>query len=185
MRTRTKILVPAVATVLALLAGGPSAAALLDDDLALSADGAGPADCNGGVQEQSLARLNDTPVTLAEGGWAPVPGSFVTFVTPAMDSDHLLVTYSAEGRLQGQGVNVVAPADFVEVQVLLDGVPMPPVNDLSFTTDAGQADSTQVCKRVGPGNHTVRVTYRLVDQAGNNALTGTLDDQLLHVEISD
>jgi hypothetical protein len=187
MRTRTRILVPAVATALALLVAGPSAAALVDDDdRAVSAGGNGVADCDGGVAEQSLARLNDLPVPLAETG-APtgVPGTVVTFTTPAMDTDQILVTYTAEGRLQGQTGSVVAPVDFLRVVITLDGALLPPSNDLAFTTDAGQGDSTQVCKRVGPGNHVVRAWYELVDQGGNNALTGTLDDQLLHVGIAD
>jgi hypothetical protein len=186
MRTRTRIIVPAVATMLALLAAGPSAAALVDDDRALDAAGSGVADCDGGVQEQSLARLNDLPIPLVEnGGPAGVPGSFVTFATPGNDTDQILVTYSAEGRLQGQSGSIVAPVDFLRVVVTLDGALLPPANDLAFSTDAGQGDSTQVCKRVGPGNHTVRVFYELVDQGAANVLTGTLDDQLLHVEIAD
>ena len=187
MRTRTRILIPAVATALALLAAGPSAAAVVDDeDRAISAGGNGVADCDGGVQEESLARLNDLPVPLVENG-APVavPGTLVTFTTPPMDSDQILVDYSAEGRLQGQTGSIVAPVDFLRVVITIDGVPVPPANDLAFSTDAGQGDSTQVCKRVGPGNHVVRAWYELVDQGAGNALTGTLDDQLLHVQVSD
>jgi hypothetical protein len=60
---------------------------------------------------------------------------------------------------------------------------MTPLNDLAFTTDAGQSDATQACKRVGEGPHTVRVVWLLVDQSGA-VLTGTLDDWTLHVEIN-
>lgn len=186
MRTRTRILIPSIATALALLAAGPSAAALVDDDRALDAGGNGVADCNGGVQEQSLSRLNDLPVPLVEtGGPVGVPGTVVNFVTPGNDSDKILVTYSAEGRLQGQSGSIAAPVDFLRVVVTLDGVLMPPANDLAFSTDAGNGDSTQVCKRVGPGNHTVRVFSEIVDQGANDVLTANLDDQLLDVEISD
>lgn len=201
MRIRTHrrlVIVPALLAVLSggLLAGqaqatGPVPAAapggqLATEDQALDEPGNGLANCLGGPQEASLARLNDQPFNLVENGVpAPLPGSAIAFTTPANDSDQIMVTFSAEGRLQGQSGSVVAPVDFLEVQVLLDGVPMPPVNDLAFTTDAGQADATQTCKRVGEGAHTVRVVWQLVDQGMNDVLTGTLDDWTLHVEIND
>lgn len=193
-RTRRRLIVPALLALLlgAMVAGQAqatlpgSAAMQIEEDQMLDEDGNGLANCNGGVQEASLARLNDLPTNLVENGaFVTLPGSAVSFVTPAMDTDQILVTFSAEGRLQGQSGSVVAPVDFLEIQIWLDGVLMPPVNDLAFTTDAGQADATQTCKRVGEGQHTVRVVWQLVDQDVNDVLTGTLDDWLLNIEISD
>lgn len=158
-------------------------------DEAYDEDGNGPATCNGGAQEESLVQLDDLPTTQAAGpggsSFAQLPNAAVQFVTPAGDNDQILVTFSAEARLTGQPVTYLPPLDFLQVQILLDGAPMPPLNgDLMFTTDAGQANATQACHRVGPGQHTVRVVWRLVDQAGQNSLEGTLDDWVLHVEIN-
>lgn len=158
-------------------------------DEAYDEDGNGPAACIGGAQEASLVQLNDLPTTLAAGpggsGFTQLPNAVVQFVTPANDNDQILVTFSAEARLTGQPVTYVPPLDFLGVQILLDGAPMPPLNgDLMFTTDAGQANATQACRRVGRGQHTVRVVWRLVDQGAQNPLEGILDDWALHVEIN-
>lgn len=200
MRRRGWLVVPALLAGLALAAPGwaapppdlaPRAAAVEEEpDEAIDEPGAGLQQCNGGAQEAALTRMNDLPTTLAENAtFAPLPGAFVQFVTPANDTDQILVTFSAEARLQGQPVNYNAPVDAMQIQVLLDGVPMSPLNDLTFTTDAGEANATQACEKVSSGDaavaHTVRVEWLLVDQDGNNnVLTGTLDDWLLHVEVN-
>ncbi|WP_148083774.1 hypothetical protein [Micromonospora sp. Llam0] len=61
---------------------------------------------------------------------------------------------------------------------------MPPDNDLMFTTDIGQSNATQACRRVGPGNHVVSVVWQVVDQAAANVLTGLIDDYQLTVQLS-
>lgn len=190
------LIVPALlaAGVATMMVAGPAAAtplaataqALFDDgDKGGNAAGAGLAACNGGVQESDQVRLNDTPTALVETAvFVPLAGATIPFVTPANDTDQILVTFHAEARLQGQNINYIAPMDFLQVRILLDGVPMAPLNDLTFTTGAGEADSTATCKRVGAGNHLVEVQSLLVDQQGNNVLTGDLDDWLLEVQIS-
>jgi len=99
-----------------------------------------------------------------------------------------MVTFSAEARLLGQPLTYAVPADFVQVRVLLDGVQMMPANDLTFTTDTGQANATEACKRTAAAAvavvHTVTVEWMIVDQGANNLLTGTIDDWTLHVEIN-
>jgi hypothetical protein len=189
-RTRRRLIIPALLAMLCgvLLAGqaqatGPAAAtgpagqpAVEEEDQAIDEDGNGLTDCAGGPQEMSLARMNDQPTNLVENGaFAPLPGAVMNFAVPQNDNDQIMVTFSAEARLQGQTGAVVAPVD----------VPMNPLNDLSFTTDAGQADATQACHRIGPGQHTLRVVWLLVDQGANDVLTGTLDDWTLHLEIND
>jgi hypothetical protein len=163
--------------------------ALLDNDKATSAPATGLTACNGGVQKSALVMMDDTPTTLAENAaFVTLPGATIVFNTPANDSDQVLVTFSAEARLLGQALTYVVPADFLQLQVLLDGVPMLPDNDLTFTTDTGHANATQTCKRMPAAPvvvaHTVTVQWLIVDQGANNALTGTLDDWALHVEIN-
>ncbi|MDG4831497.1 hypothetical protein O7627_19550 [Solwaraspora sp. WMMD1047] len=160
-----------------------------EEDLMISAPGQGLANCQGGVQESNIVRTNDLPTNLAENaGFALLPGSVISFVTPANDPDQIKVSFFAEARLLGAPVNAV-PTDFLQIRIMLDGVEMDPPNDLAFTTDLGHANATQACKRIAGNDvavvHTVRVEWLLVDQGANNALTGTLDDWSLEVEISD
>jgi hypothetical protein len=175
-RTRRRLLIPALVALLfgAMVAAGPALATappavtafsqVDDEDEMLDEPGNGLTNCVGAGQEASLARMNDLPFNLVENGvFAPLPGAAINFVTPAGDTDQIMVTFSAEARLQGQPGGIVAPVDFLQIQILLDGVPMTPLNDLAFTTDAGQSDATQSCKRVGEGPHTVRVVWLLVD----------------------
>ncbi len=199
MTRRTVAVLAALATALVVAGAAspvtaadrlPRAAVLLDEDKAIDAPGAGLSVCNGGAQEQSMVRSNDVPTNLVETGGAfqPLPGAAITFTTPAADSDQIIVIFSAEARLQGQPGTYAAPVDFLQVQILLDGVPIG-ANDLSFTTGAGESDATQACKRVtSPAGaavaHTVSVQWLLVDQAAASVLTCTLDDWTLNVQVS-
>jgi len=171
--------------------GNTTAAVLNDDqdDLAVNAANVGVTFCNGGVQESALVTMSDVPTNLVENAaFAPLPGASIVFVTPVNDSDQILVTFSAEARLMGQPVTYLVPTDFLQVRILLDGVPMMPDNDLTFTTDTGHANATETCKRLPAVGmvvaHTVTVQWLLVDQAAASVLTGTLDDWTLHVEIN-
>jgi hypothetical protein len=121
--------------------------------------------------------------------FAPLPGATVNFSVPAGGTDQAVVTFSAESRVQGQPLTYAAPLDFLQVRILMDGVPMTPLNDLSFTSGAGESNATQACRRVSApagaaAAHIVTVEWMLVDQAGANVLTGVLDDWALHVEIN-
>jgi len=197
-RRSLRLLIP-VLLVLAgtLVAGSAQAAPQLaakavlapDDDHAVDEPGNGLTVCNGGAQESSLVRMNDLPANLVENGvFAPLTGAAIAFTTPANDTDQIMVTFSAEARLLGQPLTYAVPADFVQVRVLLDGAQMMPANDLTFTTDTGQANATEACKRTAAAAvavvHTVTVEWMIVDQGANNLLTGTIDDWTLHVEIN-
>lgn len=204
MKVRGKLLAalaaPALVGAVFWQAAGPAAAAPRvtaqqpaaaadDDDPALNAPGNGLSSCRGGAQEQALVQMNDLPTNLVENGaFALLPGAVVNFNTPANDTDQILVTFSGEGRLTGQPLSYVPPVDFLQIRVLLDGVPMPPLNDLAFSTDAGNADAAEACVRIPTADvamvHQVRVEWQLVDTGANNVLTGTLDDWVLHVEIN-
>jgi hypothetical protein len=160
-----------------------------EEDRMTSAPAQGLATCQGGIQESNIVRTNDLPTNLAENaGFVLLPGAVVNFVTPANDPDQIKVSFFAEARLLGAPVNAV-PTDFLQIRILLNGVPMTPLNDLAFTTDLGHANATQACKRIAGTDaavvNSVRVEWLIVDQGANNVLTGTLDDWSLEVEISD
>jgi hypothetical protein len=142
--------------------------------------------CNGGAQEQALTVSDDQATTMGEyaAGFTPLFGAEVPFNVPMGDTDQIIVTFSAEAILGGQTTPLTVPTDSIQLQILLDGVPMFPLDDLNFTTDAGHANAIEACKRVPAGAHTVTVEWFLFDQGVNNVLTGTLDDWTLHVEIN-
>jgi len=145
----------------------------------------GVTNCVGGAQEASLVRMNDTPTTIGETGvFVALTDAHVPVTVPANDADQLLVRFTGDVTLTGQ-LPLVLPADRVELQVLLDGVPMLPLNDLTFTTVIGEANGTQACRRVGPGAHQVEVQWRIVDEFMFDALNATMDNWLLSVEVND
>ena len=192
LRTRKFLIIPALLALafgaVALGPGPATADPIPEDDKAYAApDPNGIVTCNGGPQEASLVQMNDVPTTIGETPNAVLlPGSVIPFNVPNGDSDQILVRFDAEARLLGHPLAnaIAAPADFVRVVVMLDGTPMSSDNDLMFTTDVGQSNATQDCRRVGPGNHVVSVWWHLVDQAAASVLTGTLDDWALTVEIN-
>jgi hypothetical protein len=150
----------------------------------------GVSNCNGGPQEASLARLNDTPTTIAETGtFVPLGNSGIPVNVPNADDDQFVVRFSGEIVLAGQPVPVTVPADQVQLQIVViaGGVatPMAPLNDPTFSTWVGESNALQACKRLGPGNYTIGVRWRVVDLDVNNNLTATMDDWLLSVEQND
>lgn len=178
------LLLAATATVPAGAAAGLRAAVLLDEQIPAEQ---GPTSCNGAAQEASLARMNDTPTTIGETGvFVPLVNSGVPVVVPANDSDQLVVRFTGEVVLTGQPVPVTVPADLVQVQIVAisGGVAtvLPPANDATFTTGVGGAHALQACKRLGTGNYSIAVRWRVVDLAAASNLTATMDDWLLSVE---
>ncbi|MDI1462915.1 hypothetical protein QEZ54_18215 [Catellatospora sp. KI3] len=195
MSKRTVAVLAALTAILAVGIGAtpgsaaPTRLAAAVEDRSLDAPTVGLTACNGGVQEASYVRMQDVPTGLAENGaFLPLPGATVPVNIPAGDSDQLVIIFSAEARLQGQALTYVAPMDFLQVRILVNGVAIGP-NDLTFTTGAGESDATQACRRVtAPAAaamvYTVTVEYLIVDQGANNALTGVLDDWTLNVQVS-
>ena len=179
-------LVPAAATAMLGAALSTPAGAAVEDDPQIPHE-QGLSNCDGGIQEQSLARLNDTPTSIAETGvFVPLTGSGVPVAVPNGDNDQFVVRFTGEAVLAGQPVPVLVPADRVELQlvVISGGVatPIPPLNDPTFTTGVGESDALQACTRLGPGNYTIAVRWRAVDVAAANNLVATMDDWLLSVE---
>jgi len=113
-----------------------------------------------------------------------LPGASVPFAGPVSASDTIVVTFSGECRLLNASSN-----DWVEIEVLLDGVPIPPTggpSPMAFCSDGNWSmHSVTVCRPVGPGNHVVSVRWKLVDSTPAAALQGWLDDWTLMVTVHD
>ncbi|GIH05579.1 hypothetical protein Rhe02_36460 [Rhizocola hellebori] len=191
-RKRKLLIVPALLLVgiVATASGASARNVVLDEDKAIDTVGNGVVVCNGGVQEQSLVVTNDAPTNIVEtaGVFTPLPFAAITVNTPANDADQLVVTFTAEARLLNQLLTYAVPTDFIQIRVMLDGVQMNPVSDMTFTTDTGHANAMETCKRMPAVNmnvaHLVTVEYLIVDQPMLQALTGTIDDWTLHVEVN-
>jgi hypothetical protein len=184
------MLIPVLAAVALGLAGaahaspGGRTALLTDDDRAYNAPVVGLRECDGGPQAAVHMRANDVANSIGENGaFVPLNGAAIAFQVPNNNSALIDVTFSAEGGLVGQQVPNLPPADFLQVQIWLNGVAMHPLNDLAFASWTYRADATQACKRVGPGNYVVTVVWQLVDQGAASVLTGTLDDWELKVQL--
>jgi hypothetical protein len=183
------LLIPVLAAFVLGLAGAAyaspgSASAIIDEveDEAYTGVEVGQRECHGGVQKWVHMEANDRPSTIGESG-AFVGLVGYTFNVPAGDNDLIDVTFSAEGSLVNHQIPNVVPADFVQLAIMLDGAMMHPLNDLAFSSRAYRADATQACQRVGQGNHTVTVVWRLVDQDMNDVLTGVIDDWELKIQV--
>lgn len=141
--------------------------------------------CDGGAQEFSLVRTEDAATTIGETAAAvAVPGAVRTFTTPAGDFDQVRVLFTAETGLFGAPFDNSGGVDAVAVEIRLDGVALPGAGDLAFASDPFNASATEVCRRVGPGTHTVAVFWQVIDTGTNNALTGRIDDWSLDVQIN-
>ncbi|GIE92369.1 hypothetical protein [Actinoplanes regularis] len=185
---RTRWLAPAIAaTLLAVAFSAPASAADEDDQIPPEV---GPTACLGGPQQLSLARMSDTPTTIGEtGSFVPLASSGVPVTVPAAANDQFVVRFSGEVALAGQPVPVTVPADNVQLQIIITGggvtQVMAPLNDPTFTTGVGESNALQACRRLGPGNYTIGVRWRIVDLDANNVLTATMDDWMLSVEQND
>ena len=185
---RTWWLVPTLAA--ALLGAAVAAPAQADADDQIPPE-VGVTSCGGGTQELSLARMNDTPTTIPETGtFVPLTSAGIPVTVPPADNDQFVVRFSGEVVLAGQPVPVTVPADYVQLQIIVvnaAGVAqvMAPLNDPTFTTGVGESNALQACRRLGPGDYTIAVRWRIVDVGALNAETATMDDWLLSVEQND
>src|SRR5262245_1592674 len=131
--------------------------------------------CTGTTVKAVRAVMQTEPTTIGEGGFVALPGATVSFTVPAGTLDTFVVTFSGECRLSG-----ASPDDWVEVEVRLDGVALPPggsPSPMAFcSADSWAMHSATFCQRVGEGPHTVQVFWKLVDSAPDGTLSGWLDD---------
>jgi hypothetical protein len=176
----------AAANASSTAADGPRPLAALDEQIPPEQ---GPQGCRGLNQEAALVAMNDTPTVIGETGvFVGLPDSTIDVTVPNNDTDQIIVTFTAESELTGQPVTYTPPVDIVQLQLVIvnaAGVQvLAPLNGPTFTSDVGQANALQACRRLSAGTYTVGVRWRIVDVGMMNALTASLDDWVLHVEVN-
>lgn len=143
--------------------------------------------CDGGAQKHVYNRSVNQYSTFGEGASFTVPGAMVGLWGPAVGTDTLSVTFSAETQLRGSAAG--DDYDWIGLEVLLDGVPMqpagPPDSVMAISGSKQYAmNAAQFCGKVRQGPHRITVRSNLVDNGTNDTLTAWLDDYLLRVEVS-
>ncbi len=178
----------------AILGFGAVAAATLAATASLALAQAGPADypdndpnqpppnlvvTNCGANQSSIVRTQNAPSTISDTSFVQLPGATTTITVPPEESRCVKVLLTAESAC-----GLSAAADFCYVQATLDGAPMNP-NGLGFQAldsedGSASAHAYEWIKRVGAGNHTIRIERRV----GNAATAFYMDDWTFDVETS-
>ena len=142
--------------------------------------------CNGGASKGLQTRIVNSPFTFTETGVndqdQAVPGANVTLLGPAVGTDTLLVTYSAETQITGGDAN-----DWMGLEVHRNGVPINPftpgADKLAITGEPSwNSNSVQFCVKIGRGVHRLETFANLHDSSGSHNLNGWLDDYTFSVQ---
>jgi hypothetical protein len=185
-----------------LIAGGAAALVLSSGSIALAANGTNAQGgggsalaakaatttiaCNGGASKGLQTRIVNSPFTFNETAVndqdQAVPGASVTLLGPAVGTDTLLVTFSAETQITGGDAN-----DWMGLEVHRNGVPINPftpgADKLAITGEPSwNSNSAQFCVKIGRGVHRLQVFSNLHDSSGAHTLHGWLDDYTLSVQ---
>jgi hypothetical protein len=139
---------------------------------------AAPVVCNGGASLQLVSRSQVVPFSFAGTSNADVtiPGAGAVLKGPAVGTDTVLVTFSAETYYTGTG--------WMGLEVWLDGVPMQPYanNGSPYainSSDAYVGASAQFCGKIRAGYHAVSVKANTTGGAGES---GWIDDWTLSIQ---
>ena len=184
-----------------LIAGGAVALVMSTGSLALAAGATSPQGggvsaraaklapvviaCNGGASKGLQTRIVNSPFTFNETAVndqdQAVPGATVTLFGPAVGTDTLLVTYSAETQITGGDAS-----DWMGLEVHDNGVPINPftpgADKLAITGEPSwNSNSAQFCVKIRSGVHRLQVFSNLHDSNGGHSLHGWLDDYTLSV----
>lgn len=150
-----------------------------------SAKTSGVLKCDGGPNLSMRSRIVDTPFTFVETGTnaedQAIPGAAVKVKGPKKGKDTLLITFSAETRVNGGD-----DEDWMGLEVHRDGSPIEPHSDpsdpLAITgVSAWNGNSLQFCTKVGKGKHLIKAYANLYDSGANHSMDGWLDDYTLSV----
>jgi hypothetical protein len=132
-----------------------------------------------GPNQTSIVKTDQTPTTTSSVPFAPMPGAATQIVVPNGQSRCVKVLLTAETACQSD-----LPSDFCYVRALLDGAPMDPngggFQALDSEDGTASAHAYEWIKRVGAGQHTVRIERR-VDNAATTLWT---DDWTFDVSLS-
>ena len=130
------------------------------------------------------SRIMDVPFTFVETATnaedQAIPGAELLVKGPKRGTDTLLITFSAETRVNGGDTD-----DWMGLEVHLDGSPIEPHsvgNPLAITAQPSwNGNSLQFCTKVDKGNHRLQAYANLFDSSGNHTMDGWLDDYTFSV----
>jgi hypothetical protein len=176
-----------------ILAGLGGAAAVLGTTAALAAaqvipnppDGGPPVPQGPNVQtvacgpnQTSIVKTDASPTTTNVVAYTPLAGAATQIVVPDGQSRCVKVLLTAETACQGP-----LAADTCYVRALIDGAPMDPdganFQEMDSEDGTASAHAYEWVKRVGDGNHIVRIERRV----GNGATTFWTDDWTFDVSL--
>jgi hypothetical protein len=187
MRSKLRGLILACAA-LALIAtpgfrsGGAVKAAAAGQEAGTSAEEtqAGLFALAGGFVRGKVARTQTTASVLAEGAiWRPLPGAVLSRFVPAGTTDLFNVAFSSECSVRSLGNGDTAR---IRIAHFINGVPVAPVEpydgDQRFCSAVNPVATHAGlwARRVGPGNHTLRVEVMTVDFVPDNGVISSVFD---------
>ena len=131
-----------------------------------------------GPQQTSIVKTESSPSGTTSPAFVPLPGANVEIHVPDGQTRCVKVLLTAETACE-----VTAAPDFCYVQALLDGAPMNPngTNFQAMDSEDGSASAHayEWVKRVGEGDHIVRIERRVL----NNATSFWWDDWTFDVSL--
>jgi hypothetical protein len=195
-------------TIRALIVGGAALAVMTMSDVrpngAVQAAGAGQTEAAaqndvqpdagffaliGGPVRGKLARTQTAASALAEGAWRPLPGAILSRIVPAGTSDLFNVSFSSECSVRSLGSGDTAR---IRIAHFINGVQVAPVEpydaDQRFCSavDPVATHAANWARRVGAGNHTLRVEVMPVDfLPDNGVISALIDDWTFELVIYD
>jgi hypothetical protein len=144
----------------------------------------------GGPVRGKLVRTQTTPSALAEGPvWRPLPGAILARVVPAGTTDLFNIAFSSECQVRSLGNGDTAR---IRIAHLINGVAVAPVEpydgDQRFCSSVNPVATHAGLwsRRVGAGNHTLRVEVMTTDFVPDNgAITSVFDDWTFELVVYD
>jgi hypothetical protein len=169
----------------AMMASGATAPTQGSSEAAYAA-AAPPANvaCNGGVHKRTLTRFSNTPQTVTSAVPVSLLPAPVVVVGPAVGLDTVIVTFTAETRLQGNARKV--ETDWIEGVLTRNGFALTDtgVSQLSISgSSTFNSNTITACRRIGPGLHRFDVKAALRNNSGQAGENAWVDDYLLRIDV--
>lgn len=144
----------------------------------------------GGPVRAKIARTQTTASALAEGAvWRPLPGAVLSRIVPAGTTDLFNIAFSSECSVRSLGNGDTAR---IRIAHFINGVAAAPVEpydgDQRFcsSVDPVATHAGLWSRRVGAGNHTLRVEVMTVDfLPDNGVISSVFDDWTFELVVYD
>jgi hypothetical protein len=148
------------------------------------------------VKASSLASTSTQGTFESSGGpvdlpLVPTSRTGFTFTTVAASTD-VIVSFTAECAIEGNPAAVPAPSARVDLDILVDGVSLAPLNSTSdafcssnstFDLDQLKRTGAHVVARVGSGSHTVKVRATARSVSGGAIVTNKFQLNRFSVQV--